>query len=148
MWNCCHFGASSVYTIQPCISLQYHFIWSHGMHVCLAVTSPLHFWQNDQDLLCATAVTCRWNEYQNKSQHRKLTLEKKIILPLLQGLRPKTFWSQVCHSTTEPSLLPGGSFQIINYQWLFNYQVEQKQTKHKKEKKKRKLTLLNFGSCI
>ena len=23
-WNCCHFGASSVYTIQPCLSLQCH----------------------------------------------------------------------------------------------------------------------------
>ena len=28
-WNCCRLGASSVYTIQPCPSLQCHFIQSH-----------------------------------------------------------------------------------------------------------------------
>ena len=39
-----------------------------------------------------------WTKYQNKSQHRKLTLEKKILLPLLQGFEPVTFWSQVQHS--------------------------------------------------
>ena len=27
--KCCHFGASSVYTIQPCTRLQCHFIQSH-----------------------------------------------------------------------------------------------------------------------
>ena len=27
------------------------------MYACLAVTCHLHFWQNDQDLLRATAVT-------------------------------------------------------------------------------------------
>ena len=35
----------------------------------------------------------------NKSQHRKLTLEKKILLPLLQDFKPITFRSQVRHST-------------------------------------------------
>ena len=34
-WNCCHLGASSVYTIQPCTSLQYHFIQSHIGRVCV-----------------------------------------------------------------------------------------------------------------
>ena len=54
-------GASFVHTIQPCTSLQRHFIQSHicSMHVCLAVTCHLHFWQNDQDLVCATVVTQR-----------------------------------------------------------------------------------------
>ena len=51
--------ACSVYTIQPCTSLQCHFIQSnvHRVHVCLAVMCHLHFWQNDQALLCATSVT-------------------------------------------------------------------------------------------
>ena len=35
------------------------------------------------NILHATAVTWGWNGYQNKSQHRKLTLQKKIILLLL-----------------------------------------------------------------
>ena len=55
------------------------------VYECLAVTCHLHFWQNDRDLLRATAVTRGWNGYQNKSQHRKLTLENKILPPLLQG---------------------------------------------------------------
>ena len=58
MWNCCHLGARSVYTIQPCTSFQCHIFWSHipSVHVCLAVTFHQHFWQNDQDLLRATVV--------------------------------------------------------------------------------------------
>ena len=57
-WNCCRLGASSVYTIiQP------------------AVICHLHLWQNDRDLLRATAVTRGWNGYLIKSQHRKLTLD-------------------------------------------------------------------------
>ena len=51
----------------------------HRVHVCLAVTCHLHFWQNGQDLLHATAVTQEWNWYWNKSQLRKLTVEKKML---------------------------------------------------------------------
>ena len=78
-WNCCRQGAISVYTIQPCTSLQCHFNQSHigRVYVCLVVTCHLHFWRNDRDLLRATAVTRGWNGYRNKSQHRKLSMEKK-----------------------------------------------------------------------
>ena len=91
-WNAA-VSASSVYTIQPCTRLQCHFIQSHigRVYVCLAVTCHLHFWQNDRDLLCATAVTWGWNRYQNKSSGRiffsivnflcwlqLLTMEKKV----------------------------------------------------------------------
>ena len=46
-WNCCHLGTSCVFIIQPC-QLQWQFIWScmPRMHVCLAVTYHLHFWQS------------------------------------------------------------------------------------------------------
>ena len=57
----------------------------------LAVTRYLPFWQNGQHLLHATAVTGEWNWYWNKSQYRKLTLEKKILALLLPGLKQKTF---------------------------------------------------------
>ena len=42
MWNCCRLGACSAYTLQPCTSLQCHFIQSHilRMQVCLAVNLP------------------------------------------------------------------------------------------------------------
>ena len=39
-----------------------------------------------------------WNGYWNKSQHRKLTMEKKCLPPLLQGLKPAVFWWQVWRS--------------------------------------------------
>ena len=55
-----------------------HFMQSHirKVHACLAVTCHLHFWQNDWDLLRATAVTRGWNGYQNKNQYRKLSGEE------------------------------------------------------------------------
>ena len=36
-WNCCRLGARSLYTIQPCTSLQCHFIRSHIRKVCMCV---------------------------------------------------------------------------------------------------------------
>ena len=65
------------------------------VYVCLAVTCHLHFWQNDRDFLRATVVTRGWNGYRNKSQHRKSTLEKKILPPFQQGFEPATFQSRV-----------------------------------------------------
>ena len=46
-WNCCHLSATSVYTTQPCTSLQCHFIQSHihKMQVCLAVTCHCTFYR-------------------------------------------------------------------------------------------------------
>ena len=94
--NCCRRGARSVYTIIPYTSLQCHFIQSHirRVCVCLAVTCHLHFW----DLLRATAVTRGWNGYRNKSHHWKLTMEKKILPPLVPALEPGTFRSPVPRS--------------------------------------------------
>ena len=40
-------------------------------------------------------VTRGWNGYRNKSQHRKSTLEKKILPPFQQGFEPATFQSRV-----------------------------------------------------
>ena len=52
-------SARSGYTVQPCtIIMSCYFLQSHicRVHACLAGTCHLHFWQNDWDLLCATAV--------------------------------------------------------------------------------------------
>ena len=91
-------SAHSVYTIQSC-TLPCHFMQNHiGVHACLAATCHLHFCQNDCDLLHATVVTWGWKGYRNNSQHRKFTLEKKILLPLLPGFKPTTFQSPVQRS--------------------------------------------------
>ena len=49
--------------------------------MCLPVTCHLHFWQNDWDLLRATAVTRGWNVYQNKSRHRNTGEENSPTAP-------------------------------------------------------------------
>ena len=51
--------------------------------------------QNDRDLLRATAVPRGWSGYRNKSEHRKFTFEKKVLLLLLPGIEPATFRSRV-----------------------------------------------------
>ena len=83
------------YNHAPC-----HFMQSHirKVYACLAVTCHLHLWQTDRGLLRATTVTRGWNGCRNKSQHRKLTLEKKIFPPLQQGFEPATFQSRVRRS--------------------------------------------------
>ena len=40
----------------------------------------------------------------NKSQHTKLTLEKKLLQPLLLGFKLATFWSRVWH-LNQPAIL-------------------------------------------
>ena len=92
-------SASSVYITQSC-TMSHHFMESYirKMNACLAVTCYLHVWQNDRGLLRATAVKWGWNEYRNKSQHRKLALENTILRPLLPGLEPATFESRIRRS--------------------------------------------------
>ena len=91
-----------------------HFMQSHicKVYACLAVTCHLCFWQNDRGLLCATVVTIGWNGYRNKSQHRKLTLEKKILPQLQRGFEPATFRSRVRRSNHWAIPAP------LTWQWL------------------------------
>ena len=86
------------------------------VYACLAVTCHLHFWQNDRDILRATVVTWGWNGYRNKSQHRKSTLEKKILPPLQQGFEPATFQSRVRrsnHWAIPAPVLPGQCAHVL-----------------------------------
>ena len=113
-------SARSVYTIQPC-----HFMQSHirKVYASIAVTCHLHFWRNDRGLLRATAVTRGWNGYRNKSQHRKLTLEKKILPPLLQRFEPTTFRSRVrrsSHSAIPAPVYTSGMF-LAYLPWGIEY---------------------------
>ena len=63
-----------------------------SLQVCLTVSCHLHIWQNDRELFRVAAVTRGWNGYRNKSQHRKLTLEKKSLPPKRwDWLEPGTF---------------------------------------------------------
>ena len=78
---------------------------SRRAYACLGVTCHLQFWQNDRDLLRATAVTRGVERTPNKSQHRKLTLEKTITQWLLPGLELGTYRSRVRRSYQRARLL-------------------------------------------
>ena len=142
-WNCCHLGTSSVYSIQPC-----HFMQSHirYMYVYLAVTCHLHFWQNDRDLLRATAVTRGWNGYRNKSKHKKLTLRKKILPSLLQGFKPATFQSRVCRSNhwAIPLLWMSGNFLVRRCMVNMSYFAAAKA----RQNRRRLLQVKSGGRCV
>ena len=105
-WNCCRRSVLCVYhtTMHRVTSCKATYV--RYMRDNLAVTCQLHFWQNDQDILHAIGLTRGWNGYWNKNEHRKLTLEKKILAPLLLGLEPVTFQPWVRSSTTELPPLP------------------------------------------
>ena len=48
-------------------------------------------WQNNRDLLRAIAVTRGWKGHRNKSQHRKLTLEKNNLQRSCRDSNPRPF---------------------------------------------------------
>ena len=134
----------------PCNHAPCHFMQSHTskVHAYLAVPCHLHLWQNDRDLLRAIAVTLGWNGYQNKSQHRKVALEKKILPPLLQGFEPATLQSLGQCSNHRAIPAPRGSIswcvsiiirlsfyrgysQTIKKEWVVKKNKSNKQTKQK-----------------
>ena len=95
-------------TIQPCTSLQCHFVSSYvrKMHVCLAVACRLHFWQNDQDLVRATAVTRGWKRYRNKSAQKVNPGGENSPSNTWRDSNPRSFDHESSALTTEPSPLP------------------------------------------
>ena len=83
----------------------------------------MHFWQNDPSLFQATVATQGDNACQI-SQHRKLTLEKKILPPLLLGLDFATFRLRVRHSTNKLSQLPVDAVNMYIIILLFMFSIE------------------------
>ena len=83
------------------------------MYACLAVTCHLHFCSMTGIFLRATVVTRGWNGYRNKSQHRKSTLEKKILPPYQQGFEPATFQSRVRRSNHWAIPAPGRRYEHV-----------------------------------
>ena len=90
-WNCCRFGASLVYTIQPC--KHHNFIWSRirRIHVSLAVSCHLHFWQNGRDPLRVTVVILGWNGYWNTRQSESWPWRRKFSSRSCQDSNPRPF---------------------------------------------------------
>ena len=74
----------------------------HHVTSCKAtpVTCHLHFWQTDQDLLRATAVTRGWNEYRNKSTESR-PWRRKFSRRSSRDSNPRPFNHESCALTTE-----------------------------------------------
>ena len=106
-----------MYTIQPCTSLQRHFIQSrtHRVPVCLACTFG-RMTRGFTGYCFNTRV--EHIEIRVSTEGEEKFPEKKRFLLLLLGLKPKTFWSCVQHSTTKLSLLPRIEVAVItNFTW-------------------------------
>ena len=88
-------SARSVYSIQPC-TRSLHESHTRRVHACLAATCHLHFWQNDRDLLLATAVTR--NGYRN-SQDPKFQ-------PLLTLYSSSPYSLCIVPALTHPDTVP------------------------------------------
>ena len=69
------------------------------VYACLGVTYNLHFWQSDRGLLLCHCGDTRVDRTPNESQHRRLTLEKKILSPLLSPgtLSKYNIWCKHIH---------------------------------------------------
>ena len=82
----------------------HHVPYRYRVLAYFAVTCHLHFWQNDQDPLRATAVTRGWNGYRNKSA-QKVDPGEEIPPPLLHGFEPVTFrsWVRRCNHWAIPA---------------------------------------------
>ena len=87
------------YSCKAVFSAHSNFVGSK-VYACLSGTCHLHFWQNDFGLLCGNTGMERTP---NKSQHTTLTLEKKILPPLLPRFERATFGLRVRRSTNKLS---------------------------------------------
>ena len=86
-----HTYVSMLRQLLTAVSGTWHGCGAFFLCVCVCVCVCVHACV----CVCAWMRVCGWNGYWNKSQHRKLMLEKKILLLLLLGLRLETFWSHV-----------------------------------------------------
>ena len=75
------------------------------VYACLGETCHLRFRQNDRGLFAFHCGNTGVEQTLNKSLHTKLTLEKKILLLFLLGIKLTTFRSQVWCFTNKPSRL-------------------------------------------
>ena len=77
------------------------------MNACLAVTCHLHFWRNDWDLPCATAVTWGWNmDTKRRVSTESWPWRRKLSCCSCRDLNPGPFNHKFDALTTELSLLP------------------------------------------
>ena len=113
VWNWCRLGASSVYTIQPCTSSQCHNSKPQSyvgvcVFSCNLLPALLAGWPGSFTCYCGKTGVEGTPNYE---PHGQRTQGKNILPPLLPGLEPETFRSQLRRSTTE--LSPLAAFRVL-----------------------------------
>ena len=149
-WNCCRLGARSVYTMQPCTSLQCLFIGSRHvwlavkhqvtyllirshilrMHGRLAVACRLPVCQNDRDLLRATAVIRGGMDSEIRVSAENWPWRRKFSCRSCRDSNPRPLDHESCRDSnplpldTDLSLLLRSAFdtiKFINWVRIFNF---------------------------
>ena len=87
---------------------------------CLAVTCHLHFWQNDRDLLRATAVTQGWMDTEIRVSTESRPWRRKFSRRSYRDLNPGPFSLESGALTTE--LFPSPNFCDVScyIQWTID----------------------------
>ena len=110
VWLLQHRCQVPIFVHISCIPYKHAPVYSHFIktYICsvyvFSCNLPPALWAEWPGSFTCCGNTGR-NRYQSKSQHSKLTPEKKIHPPHLQGLQSATFQPWVQCSTTELSLL-------------------------------------------
>ena len=119
VWACFPIGSHAMPAqrhSQPTLT-SLHWVKDICVLRCHLPPALLAEWQGS--FMCHCSNT-EMEETQNKSQHTKLTLEKRILLPLLPIFKLTTFQSRVKRSTNMLPRLPGKSRR-----WIFFSRVNQ-----------------------
>ena len=105
MWNCCLFGAHSMYTIQPCTSFQFyskpHTKGKCGFS-CNLPSALLAEWPASFTCFCGNTGVEWLLKYESVNEADPG--EENLL-----GLEPVTLRSWICCSITEPSLVSRAS---------------------------------------
>ena len=104
-WNCCRLGAFCVHhTImhQPLL-MQSHI---RKVQACLAITCHLHFWQNDWDLLRATAVTLGGTDTEIRVSTESWPWRRTFSSSSCRDSNPRPFNHESSALTAELSMSP------------------------------------------
>ena len=91
----------TLYNHAPC-----HFMQSHIRKVDACFSCNLCFWQNDQGLLCATAVTWGWTDTEIRVSTESWPWRRKFSCRSSRDSNPGPFDHESSALTTEPSPPP------------------------------------------
>ena len=91
------------------------------MYAYLTVTSHLHFWQNDGDLLRATAVTRGWNRHRNDPESAQEVVPGEENSPSAPArTRTLDLSSPAVYPLSYPCFHSPGVRMSVVYFWCFS----------------------------